>query len=116
MLAIGASETGRSTLFTVTVSDFASVPPAPSLTLTDAVAVPGFNDSGTATASVSVNDGAGGTDAKSLTVTVNNVDRPVSLAPIASMVVTAAGTADQTFTATDPDGDAITFTNTGPTF
>src|SRR5882672_2778936 len=40
MFAIAASETGRSTLFTVTVSDFASVPPAPSLTLIEIVAVP----------------------------------------------------------------------------
>src|SRR5437870_796951 len=77
---------------------------------------PGFSDSGTATVSVSVSDGAGGTDSKSLTVTVNNVDRPVSLAAINNMTVTAGSTADQTFTATDPDGDAITFTHTGPTF
>src|SRR6267142_1521600 len=77
---------------------------------------PGFSDSGTATISISVSDGAGGTDAKSLTVTVNNVDRPVSLAPIANMSVVAGATNDQTFTATDPDGDAITFTHTGPTF
>src|SRR5205809_167610 len=77
---------------------------------------PGFSDSGTATVSISVSDGAGGTDSKSLTVTVNNVDRPVSLAAINSMTVAAGATADQTFTATDPDGDAITFTHTGPTF
>src|SRR5438552_2499942 len=77
---------------------------------------PGFSDSGTATVSISVSDGAGGTDSKSLTVTVNNVDRPVSLAAINNMTVVAGSTADQTFTATDPDGDAITFTNTGPTF
>src|SRR5437867_56180 len=77
---------------------------------------PGFSDSGTATVSISVSDGAGGTDSKSLTVTVNNVDRPVSLAAINNMTVAAGSTADQTFTATDPDGDAITFTHTGPTF
>src|SRR5437773_866704 len=77
---------------------------------------PGFSDSGTATASISVSDGAGGTNSKSLTITVNNVDRPVSLAAINNMTVAAGSTADQTFTATDPDGDAITFTHTGPTF
>src|SRR5438876_267988 len=32
------------------------------------------------------------------------------------MTVVAGSSDDQTFTATDPDGDAITFTNTGPTF
>src|SRR5204862_4267814 len=67
------------------------------------------------TVAVSATDGTA-TDTKSLTVTVNNVDRPVSLAPIANMTVAAGSTADQTFTATDPDGDAITFTSTGPTF
>src|SRR5436190_10825807 len=76
---------------------------------------PGFSDAGTATASVSATDGSL-SDGKSLTVTVNNVDRPVSLAAINSMTVAAGSTADQTFTATDPDGDAITFTHTGPTF
>src|SRR5438034_3621472 len=77
---------------------------------------PGFSDSGTATVSISVSDGAGGTDSKSLTVTVNNVDRPVSLAAINNMTVAAGSTADQTFTATDPDGGAVTYTHTGPTF
>src|SRR5438552_1336370 len=77
---------------------------------------PGFSDSGTATVSISVSDGAGGKDSKSLTVTVNNVDRPVSLAALNNITVAAGSTADQTFTATDPDGDAITFTHTGPTF
>src|SRR5204863_287437 len=76
---------------------------------------PGFSDAGTATVSVSATDGTA-TDTKSLTVTVNNVDRPVSLAAIANMTLAAGTTADQTFTATDPDGDAITFTSTGPTF
>src|SRR5207237_134298 len=59
---------------------------------------PGFSDAGTASASVSVSDGAA-SDSKSLTITVNNVDRPVSLAPIANMTVAAGSTADQTFTA-----------------
>src|SRR5439155_687213 len=76
---------------------------------------PGFSDAGTATASVSATDGSL-SDGKSFTVTVNNVDRPVSLAAINNMTVAAGSTADQTFTATDPDGDAITFTHTGPTF
>jgi hypothetical protein len=40
MLLMAASTTGRSTLTTVAVSDFASVPPEPSLTLIEIVAVP----------------------------------------------------------------------------
>src|SRR5882672_10267011 len=77
---------------------------------------PGFNDSGTATATVRATDTGALVNDKSFTITVNNVDRPVSLAAINNMTVAAGSTADQTFTATDPDGDAITFTHTGPTF
>src|SRR6266850_2028494 len=77
---------------------------------------PSFSDAGTATATVRATDTGGLFNEKSLTITVNNVDRPVSLAAINNMSVVAGATADQTFTATDPDGDAITFTNTGPTF
>src|SRR5439155_284969 len=76
---------------------------------------PGFSDAGTAAATVRASDGIANSD-RTLTVTVNNVDRPVSLAAINNMAVVAGSTADQTFTATDPDGDAITFTHTGPTF
>src|SRR5882672_6833325 len=77
---------------------------------------PGFSDSGTATISISVSDGSGGTDAKSLTATVINVDRPVVLAAINNMTVVAGSTADQAFSASDADGDAISFTHTGPSF
>src|SRR4029077_7732616 len=76
---------------------------------------PGFSDSGVATVSVSASDGAA-SDGKSFTVTVNNVDRPVVLTALTNMTVQAGATADQAFSATDPDGDAITFTSTGPAF
>src|SRR5437762_2507343 len=88
---------------------------------------PGFSDAGTASASVSVSDGAA-SDSKSLTITVNNVNRAPVLAQPANMTVNEGATANQalsatdadgqalTFAATDPDGDAITFTSTGPTF
>src|SRR5436190_22227781 len=69
---------------------------------------PGFRDAGTATASVSATDGSLA-DGKSFTITVNNVDRPVSLAAINSMTVAAGSTANQTLTATDADGQALTF-------
>src|SRR5438552_2967938 len=78
---------------------------------------PGFSDSGTATVSISVSDGAGGTDSKSLTVTVNNVDRPVSLAAINNMTVAAGSTADQTFTRSEERRVGKEFTKAaGPTY
>ena len=77
---------------------------------------PGFSDAGTAAATVRAADGGGLFNDKSLTITVVNVDRPVVLNAIGNMTVAAGATADQTFTATDPDGDAITFTSTGPAF
>src|SRR5437879_9138274 len=71
---------------------------------------PGFSDAGTATVSIRVSDGSGGTDSKSLTVTVNNVNRNPVLAQPANMTVNEGATANQTLTATDADGDALSFT------
>ncbi|HEY3155118.1 MAG TPA: Ig-like domain-containing protein, partial [Candidatus Eisenbacteria bacterium] len=77
---------------------------------------PGFSDSGTAPATVRASDGSLNSD-KTLTITVNNVNRPPTLVQPANMTVTEGGTADQTLTGSDPDGDALTFTKaTGPGF
>src|SRR6185436_8905967 len=76
---------------------------------------PGFSDAGTSTLVVSASDGTA-SDSKTITVTVTNTDRPVVLNAIADMTVQAGATADQAFSATDPDGDAITFSSTGPAF
>ncbi|HYQ89642.1 MAG TPA: Ig-like domain-containing protein, partial [Candidatus Binatia bacterium] len=77
---------------------------------------PGFSDSGTATVSVSASDGAA-SDTKSFTVTVNNTDRAPTLDAVANMTVAQGATADQVITASDPDGDALTFSQiSGPTF
>ncbi len=76
---------------------------------------PGFTDAGTYQATVRASDGLLNDD-KSFSITVNNTDRPVSLAAINNMTLTPGSTADQTFTATDLDGDAMTFTHSGPTF
>src|SRR5256712_14186708 len=60
---------------------------------------------------------SGGTDSKSLTVTVNNVNRNPVLAQPANMTVNEGATANQTLTATDADGQALTFTKAaGPTY
>jgi PKD repeat protein len=78
---------------------------------------PGFSDAGTASATVRANDGNGGTNDKSLTITVNNTNRAPVLTQPANMSVAEGATADQVITGTDPDGDALTFTKiSGPTF
>jgi hypothetical protein len=82
---------------------------------------PGFSDAGiypptTYPATVRASDGSLSDD-KSLTITVNNVNRPPTLVQPSDMTVTEAGTADQTLTGFDPDGEALTFTKaTGPGF
>jgi len=77
---------------------------------------PGFSDAGTHGVTVRASDGSLNDD-KSLTVTVNNVNRAPVLGAITNMTVTEGATADQTITATDPDGDPLTFSKeTGPTF
>src|SRR5258706_4878224 len=50
---------------------------------------PGFSDAGTATATVRATDTGGLFNEKSLTITVNNVDRPVTLTAINHMTVDA---------------------------
>ncbi|TMQ60769.1 MAG: hypothetical protein E6K76_00705, partial [Candidatus Eisenbacteria bacterium] len=78
--------------------------------------MPGFSDAGTAAATVRASDGSLNSD-KTLTVTVNNVNRPPTLGTITNMTVTEGGTADQALTGFDPDGTALTFTKaTGPAF
>ena len=77
---------------------------------------PGFSDAGTAAATVRASDGSL-TDDKSLTITVNNVNRPPTLIQPTNMSVAQGATADQVLMASDPDGDALTFSLvTGPTF
>lgn len=69
---------------------------------------PAFTDSGTYTASVSVSDGMG-SDSKSFVVHVPNVDRaPVLLQP-ADMMPVEGVEMDQLVTASDSDGDPVSF-------
>jgi PKD repeat protein len=72
---------------------------------------PGFNTMGTYGASVAVSDGGlcSGTDTKSLSITVNKVNRPPTLNPIATVTLRAGTTADVPVTASDPDNDPLTF-------
>jgi len=73
---------------------------------------------GTAAATVSATDGICGTDSKSFTIVVClGCQRPPVLNAIADMTVTEGGTANQTITATDADGNALEFSKTlGPVF
>jgi PKD repeat protein len=77
---------------------------------------PGFSNAGTAAATVRVSDGSL-TDQKSLTITVNNVNRAPTLNQPANMSVVQGATADQAITGSDPDGNALTFSKvSGPAF
>ena len=76
---------------------------------------PGSSDAGNYPATVRASDGSLNAD-KSFAITVNNVPGPPVLATIANMLVVPGSTADQGISATDPDGDAITFTSSGPAF
>ena len=55
-------------------------------------------------------------DEKSFTITVNDVPGVPVLAAIANMTVLAGSAADQAISATDSDGDALTFSFVGPFF
>src|SRR6185503_6941316 len=77
---------------------------------------PGFSDAGTASATVQASDGSLNNQ-KSLTITVNNVNRAPTLNQPANMTVAQGNTADQVISGTDPDGDALTFTKvSGPAY
>ncbi|TMQ56634.1 MAG: PKD domain-containing protein, partial [Candidatus Eisenbacteria bacterium] len=78
---------------------------------------PGFADAGVYSATVRASDGSLSSD-RSFSIDIcQGCGRAPVLNPIANMTVCSGVTADQTITATDPDGDAITFTKaSGPTF
>src|SRR5437867_2379166 len=78
---------------------------------------PGSSEpAGTSSATVRASDGSLSND-KTLTITVNNVNRAPTLSQPANMTVNEGATADQTLNATDPDGNALTFSlASGPTY
>jgi hypothetical protein len=78
---------------------------------------PGLTDSGTYSATIRASNGTLFDD-KLVTITViESTNRPPVLNPIANMTLPPGSTEDQTVTASDPDGDALTFSKTaGPTF
>jgi len=78
---------------------------------------PGFTDAGTAGATVRASDGNLGAE-RSFTITIcNGCQGAPVMNPIADMTVVEGATADQTITASDPDGEPLTFAKTsGPLF
>jgi PKD repeat protein len=77
---------------------------------------PGFTDAGAFTATARASDGFLNSD-QSFSITVTNDCRAPVLNPIADMTVNEGETADQTITASDPDGDPLTFSRYfGPIF
>src|SRR5207245_1908710 len=77
---------------------------------------PGFWDAGTATASIRVSDGTGDTD-WIVRATLSHVNRNPAVAEPTNMPVNESPTAKHTLTATDADGDALSFTKaSGPTY
>src|SRR5213075_1428386 len=77
---------------------------------------PGFSDAGTAAATVRASDGQFNSD-RTLTITVNNVNQAPVLAQPANMTVNEGATANQALSATDADGQALTFAKvSGPTY
>jgi hypothetical protein len=80
---------------------------------------PGFSSSGTHGATVTAADSGSPSlsNSKSFTITVCNLGPPPLLAQPANMSVNEGSTANQVLTATDPDGNPLSFSKAaGPTF
>jgi hypothetical protein len=74
---------------------------------------PGYTDAGTYPITATAEDEAGLTDTISFTLTVTDANRAPVLDPIGTQSVVAGGSKTVTITATDPDGDPLTFGSAG---
>ncbi|MFL5318069.1 MAG: Ig-like domain-containing protein [Myxococcaceae bacterium] len=90
--------------------DFSLLSPPSFATLSGATITlaPTYADSGSYTLNVRVSDGHTNTDG-SIAITVVNVNRAPVLAAIADLTVASNGNQTVTLSATDPDGDPITY-------
>jgi len=68
-----------------------------------------YNDAGTYYANFGVSDGKGGIANETVKITVNNNNRPPVLDPIGNRTVNEGDMLAFTITATDPDGDTLTY-------
>jgi M6 family metalloprotease-like protein/uncharacterized repeat protein (TIGR01451 family) len=71
---------------------------------------PNFTQAGSYSVTFKVDDGKGGTDSETVTITVNNVNRPPVLSSIGNKTVNEGSLLEFTISAADPDGDTLTFT------
>ena len=71
-----------------------------------------YDDAGDHTVTVTVSDGSL-TDSQDVKIKVLNTNRPPVLDPIAGITVKEGDTITLNPTATDPDGDSLTFTYSG---
>lgn len=74
---------------------------------------PSYTQAGSYTLTFSVSDDKGGTDSKTVTITVTSSNRPPTLASLANQSVTAGSTITVGLSATDPDNDPLSYSVTG---
>ncbi len=74
---------------------------------------PTFSDAGAVSITVTLSDGKGGTATGMLSVTVNNVNRTPVFNAVNAVTLAEGTTQTVTLTASDPDGDALTFAISG---
>jgi len=77
---------------------------------------PGFADAGSYNIVWTVSDGRGGSATTTTALTIAQASQPPVLDPIAAVQTCAPQVVNRAISATDPDGDAITFSATGPTW
>ncbi len=70
---------------------------------------PGFSDAGMFTVSWTVSDGVNTPVPSSFVLIITNTNRAPAFDPVANVTMTAGTTRNVTLTATDPDGDPVTF-------
>jgi len=74
---------------------------------------PTYSQAGTYNFTFTASDGNGGTDSETITITVNNVNRAPVLAAIGNKAVNEGVSLRFNVSATDPDGDALTYSVLG---
>ncbi|MGE5308017.1 MAG: putative Ig domain-containing protein [Deltaproteobacteria bacterium] len=74
---------------------------------------PGYNQAGAYQVTFKADDGKGGTDSKTITITAANVDRPPVIATIGNKSVAKGSALTFTVSAADPDSDPVTLSVQG---
>ena len=71
--------------------------------------MPGYDAAGEYTVTFGVTDGHGGSASETIVITANDTNRPPALDPIGDHTVAAGSGLSFTVSATDPDGDTVTY-------